>query len=282
MADNAPAAEPAPPSDNYSKGMWDVLYYLIKNKKAGTALLVFVFLPFGIAILVAWALYYIMSPKVELSASGAAITVKSNIFAPRITSLLVHPRGWQDTGIIVSPGDVLTVRVSGEVNMGVDIELIRENSKAARTYIDSVLAKMKTRGISDEQQGIAEAAKTGTTLKTKAYPEHGWPWVDYHGYHRDTIARLKKLPQMHDPSLISPDKPLGRLVGYAGPDGCPELLKRGNEHVKFEPIIDFTHSQVTVPAGVTPRSHLCLAVNDSVQDEWQYDNFGLFMVTIEN
>jgi hypothetical protein len=224
------------------------------------------------------------SPEIEVTEYGT-VSVKPHFFAAKISTVLVHPRGWQNTGVIVSAGDTIKVHVYGEVNMGVDTFLINDNAASARVFMDAIRAEMKRSNVS-EKEAIRRIDNKMPLVPRKTI-EHGWPWIGYRGYDDSVPINLHKVPEKFadDPTLISPDYPMGRLLGYVTEE-CDQpslkLLDRNGVKIERGPILDFgAQNKVAIPSVTKENSCLFLAINDSVIDVWQYDNLGALMVTIK-
>jgi hypothetical protein len=257
-----------------------------------------------IPISVVYILFQILKPEVEVNSAGH-LSIKNNFFSPKITTFLIHPRGWQDTGINVSPGETLKVYVSGEVNIGVDLTTIDKNAKAAKKII-----KAKKQG------------KGNNVEKLIPYYELGWPWAGEGGIKDSQLKEYGKIPDHHsdDPSLITSDREYGRLIGYITTtdkkfaiqmskaekqrnddernrarnkkDNChlDKYLKKLDANFDFdaEKIIDFgnkegkQYEKIDIGDDIKKGSRLYLAINDSMCPEWQIDNFGGLLVTIQS
>jgi hypothetical protein len=289
---------PEPKPEMTGRTLFDFLSSLL-DKRSPTDIFILILILLIIPLLgVAGAAYIswiIWSPQVEISSVG--LSVKANFFSPKITTLLIHPRGWQNTGIKVSPGDKIFVRVTGETNIGPDIASIFNNLK------DPISKKLDFRN------------------------KKGWPWVGAQGISPTELKALDKNPPKpsKDPSLITSEHEYGRLIGYVTKeDNFPKKFRMAENELKKIPvanekvrnhcilegiklpeideefefnkkhIVDFgknvvpeggrTDGTIEIPQdqGILKNSYLYLAINDSTCPEWQYDNFGILMVSIKH
>jgi len=247
-----------------------LIYILDKQKLPRFFLLVSIasIVP-ALAVVIADTIRWLMMhPTIESVGPQGTLRLKMGAFTPEVYTLLVHPRGWQPTGITVSPGDQLVEKHYGETNMGLDVVAIEENAKRVRAFMDAVRKKMKVEGISERE--AIKKLKCPDYLKPGRY---GWPWVGAEGYSWDLPASLDKVPSSFsaDTTLISNRYPSGRLLAYIG------------DPSKFDDkrLIDFAVENITIPSDVEKNAMLWLAVNDSTLSVWKYDNFGFLMVTIE-
>ena len=85
--------------------IYDVFIYLLKNRRLFVVFILTV-IPFASLTLAGFVLWWIVHPRLEVSSVGT-LSIKTNILGPKISTFLIHPRGWQDTGIDVSGGDRL-------------------------------------------------------------------------------------------------------------------------------------------------------------------------------
>jgi hypothetical protein len=283
-----------------------IIYLLDKRRKSDMYILIpFLLIPSVALGLAACSSWFLWSPTIE--SSPGVISIKPNFFSKKISTFLIHPRGWQDTGITVSRGDKLTVRATGEINIGPDIPAIYDNALQVEKIIER------------SNKNLPE----GPPPKFKYQYETGWPWSGPEGISDEQVEKMHKYPRGHskDGSLMTNNMELGRLIGFVT-DKDDFLLKLYEENEKLiatrlretknksklskcdfsqlykdfkldkEHIVDFgknkvsgskrTDGTIKIPDSmeINNDSHLYLAVNDSTCPEWQQDNFGEFMVTI--
>jgi hypothetical protein len=261
----------------------DFLVYIVENRKFAQFVMLLIAVPALVTLGVGVILWFIMRPTVEsVGPQGqGSLRLKMGAFAPEVYISYVHPRGWQNsgwqnTGVLVSPGDVLRVNVHGETTVGLDVVTIGENAKKARKWMDQVQGIIDTQKI-PEEKAIAATQSADSPVRYEYSTPYGWPWINARGYDRALPARLKKIPSTFpaDTTLLSPKYPSGCLIGYIG---------RNPQDRKQEHIIDFTGDdmgRVHIPGNVEKNAPVFLAINDSDLPEWQYDNFGFLIVTIE-
>lgn len=256
------------PSAGYT--LFDFLVYLIESRKFLRFTLVLAAIPMGGLFLTGLALWWFLHPRVEPVGDGT-LSIKMSRFTPEVFTLLVHPHGWQDTGITVSPQELLSVRASGQTNMGLDVVTIAHNAELVRKFIDEVTRK-KVQGQTEE-----EAMRTTPYPSYEASYRFGWPWIGPEGYDLGLPQRLSKIPSTFssDTTLSAHKYPPGRLIGCVR-TSAPSLSDR----IPDDEIIDFALKEVSIPDHVPREGRILLAVNDSKLEEWQYDNFGVLMITI--
>lgn len=247
----------------------------------------------AVTLVFSYLIIQLFRPTIQVTPEGT-LAIKAGILSQRnIYTLLVDPHGWQDTGVALSPGDKLYIHTSGKITTGLDVTTIGDNAEKAYKYTQEVREKIKTENLK-EADAITKVNETNSQ-NYRSYPKdnqtgfnsdylYGWPWVGADGYPDDTPHRYGKIPSLFtlDTSLISNKYPAGRLIGYAKDGKCPELENnKGKENNEADFIMNFASDEVTVPADVKKGAKLCLAINDSINREWQYDNAGFLMVTIE-
>ena len=247
-----------------------------------------IWLIFVLAMLGFYLIVQLFNPSIRLDPITGVLEIKSGLLQRNnIYTLLIDPHDWEYTGIDISAGEVLIVSTSGKTTTGLDVVTIEENAKKAYTYTQEVKERMEKEKIKEEV-----ALKQIKSAKYKNYEYgsgyiYGWRWIGSEGYPRDEPYIYGKIPSRFDldKTLISEEHPPGRLIGYPVKDNkCPKL--GGKIEQKF--VIDFGRDKkdqklqkVEVPSSVDKGSKLCLAINDSSLPEWQYDNLGFLMVTIQ-
>ena len=205
------------------------------------------------------------SRKVKIISGETSILIGEN----RIESILVHPRGWVDTGIQVKKGDLISTRASGSINLATG----RLVTKLSQIY-ESV-------SISDEHQGNF----TSTISNNANEKLLDFAWVGPEGdpgtispYFRDNqdIYKKKKL------QFIDPRGNHGAMLFLVSKDG---VLPRLHEPLDDSQILAYSNTPTQFIAK--HGGHLYIAANDEVilgdeirtQVYWQ-DNIGHFAVTI--
>jgi hypothetical protein len=291
-------------TEKTGRTLYDLLAEILQKRNL---ILITVAVFLFVLIFIVYILFQIIKPEMGVNQAGN-ISIKNNFFSPKITTFLIHPRGWQDTGVDVSPNETLKVYVSGEINIGVDLTTIDKNAKAAQKII-----KAKKQGKGSDME------------KLIPYYELGWPWAGEEGIEDPQLKEYGKNPDHHsdDSSLITSKHEYGRLIGYITTDKKFAIKmskaekqrnddernrvknnrardKKENCHldkylkkldVKFytEQIIDFgdkknkdkQYEKIDIDDDVVKGSRLYLAINDSMCPEWQIDNFGGLLVTIQ-
>jgi hypothetical protein len=260
-------------SESKHTTLFGFIIYIIEHNKVSNFILVVLIasiVPMFAIIATGVILWSILHPTVEAVGPQGTLRLKMSAFSPDVYTVLVHPRGWQNTGILVSPNDQLHIRVYGQTNMGLDVVSILENSKKARSYIENVHNTIE-KSHSTEAEVLSKMVYPSTS---KQNYHHGWPWVGAEGYHSELPRLLGKIPSSFssDKTLISNRYPIGRLLAYIGSDPTQSDDKR---------LIDFAVDYISIPENIENKAPLWLAVNDSILPEWQYDNFGFLMVTVE-
>jgi len=253
--------------------LFDFLVYIFEQRKFAQFIMLFIAVPVLATLGVGLILWSIMRPTVESVGPQGTLRLKMGAFMPEVYTILVHPHGWQNTGVLVSPNDVLRVKVSGKTNVGLDVVTIMENARKARAYMDQVRNHQTNN--SGKKGMTEEKAREAVTVKYESTYRYGWPWVDAKGYPPELPVYLNKIPTTFaaDKTLLSPKYPAGRLIGYIGDTPDDQNQQR---------IIDFAMEHVYIPGSVEKKTPVFLAINDSGLAEWQYDNFGFLMVTIEH
>lgn len=203
--------------------------------------------------------------SVSISASdGISVTFGDS---QTLSSLLIHPRGWQSTGIHVKEGDILNIDASGSIH----IAMGRMVTSLTEQY------KIKDKNNNDGK-GRSLSSFTDEELNKSIF---AYPWNSPTGIDiatitdNDAAARVKKLQE----GRVSPKHKVGQLLAVIGNDSdiTPDLTN--------SQIVGYTSSSNKIM--MTKSGFLWFIVNDEKPKDniiidriiWQ-DNLGMFIVKV--
>lgn len=209
--------------------------------------------------------------EINLSATGSKVLFETSTRAGEKESLvIVHPQGWQNTGIHVEEGSKLSFKSDGRVN--IDGGGLLRTVMTRQDLEKQITIQHNLVNTSDKDDQSPEFYFTPEQIETIMAPR---PWVDPGGFAADTRDEeaLRLTYGNRKKRLELEGANLGSLIGRIS-DGS----KRSKTFEVGKKLLDYT-------ADTT--GDLWLNVNDvknlqpNLRQEIYYqDNFGFFWVTV--
>jgi hypothetical protein len=138
---------PIPNISGMGATLYDLIIYWSKRKNAFKAITIFIITLLLCIFIFSWGIYKIIKPTVEVVGNGSGWLIKPTIFSDSTYHFLIHPRGPQNTGIIVEGGEKFVLSASGQVNIGPDLKALIHNTEEALIFKDHLQISWRKLGI---------------------------------------------------------------------------------------------------------------------------------------
>lgn len=220
-----------------------------------------------------WLLLSQLAPRgLEIRTStGTSIAFGRPGEVIRFDNILVHPRGWIDTGLNLNTGDEVTISASGSVNIALGRMLIAlKNMEEAKQKNEKDKNTRSVTVFSEKQEMDA------------LFP---YPWTGPEGLSDEDIRgdSARRSSRATSKDRIIPAARLGQLIAIVSPTHiCPDNGRpSGNPQV-----IAYEKNERSTSFRAAAPGRLCFIVNDVTYEKpnsdtiaWQ-DNLGFFSVSL--
>lgn len=222
------------------------------------AVLMFFILLIGLVGAIYFSVEILDISGLKITSDGAELTIRSKNNEQKFETILVHPRGWVDTGIYLRTGDKVVISAYGTVNISFG------------EMVTSSLAEDSVR-IRTENK-IEEYTQSDIDAITYKYP-----WVSPDGLNK----------KIGTPSVrIHPESNLGQLLAVICPDGSCGSMHNPSKPSQEAQIEPYSKGSNGFEFDVKNDGNLRFIVNDVTNDDesrnllgWQ-DNIGFYSVSI--
>ncbi len=190
-----------------TKSFADVIASLLDDWRRCVRFLVLVALLCLIAWFFAWsALHSIPRGTSQISIGPGGVLVTQTTKEGTEYLVVIHPEGWQETGIQVTEGDILDFEAYGSIQVDLEglVHSVEERLKAEKRVID----REKKLGRWEREKGFFRPEPYFTDDE-KADSRLKWTWTDPNG-NRETAAQAN--PSRRGQSILA-DRNYGALLG---------------------------------------------------------------------
>lgn len=183
--------------------------------------------------------------------------------------VVIHPQGWQDSGISVHSGDKLRFRAAGSVN--IDLEGVISKVELRKKYEAEVTRSKKLDRNSDDPKNLPERYYSEKQLQDLRVNR---PWTGPDG----NLEKAYTSYRARIPERIMPERPVGALLG-----ALPSAGKNPQASDAFFVGTSFGDKELVAPAD----GELWFIVNDvwnkqnpQYENMFFEDNIGSFWVVV--
>jgi hypothetical protein len=220
-----------------------------------------------------WLLLSQLGPRgLEIRTStGTSIVFGGPGEVIRFDNILVHPRGWIDTGLNLNTGDEVAFSASGSVNIAMGRMLTALNNMS--------IAKKRNEKIG-KTRSVTAFSKKQEMAALFPYPWAGPEGLSDEDFRSDSAKRSSRATRKE---RIIPPARLGQLIAIVSPTHiCPDKGRpSGNSQV-----IPYDKNEKSTSFRSSAPGRLCLIVNDITYEKpnsesiARQDNLGFFSVSL--